>query len=480
MKFSHFRRLIVATSILLMICTLGTVRRVLFNTAATTNVSSGSMEDNANYLQYQYSKRPDSLVLNKMVKAKRRWWAKNHEGEKNNVEVYREGVVESDVDQQQVITNGQSTKQQKTSQEVDVSQQQASESDAQQVVDSAIHIISNASHQILDNVQVPVIVQTGEDGSLLIKLPPPNMGRGQSNRDRQQKKEEEQPTSGSSNVINSNLDPLQSSTETTAGDDDTVYIKLPYESQQRRALSDTIKQEVDPPLRGAAIHDHPNLKRRPLAPFELHNASNNNVRHTSHKSHLSIHAHQEHHPGVLDTLRSEFRSWMKKHGKKYGSSDEQERRFHSWKRNHFRISEKNERHGPCKLTGKAVFGHNLFSDLDPEEFQDRYLTGYRGPRIDDSEGRPYSADKNVGRRFKLEEMEPPYSAMTVHPTIQRKLEEQNSSVNGANNLDDYKSKYYQYKKKFANDCDWWDVSCMLRWIFGYQVSLVDCYLYIMM
>ena len=171
---------------------------------------------------------------------------------------------------------------------------------------------------------------------------------------------------------------------------------------------------------------------------------------------------------------------MKKHGKKYGSSDEQERRFHTWKRNHFRISEKNERHGPCKLTGKAVFGHNLFSDLDPEEFQDRYLTGYRGPRIDDSEGRPYSADKNVGRRYKLEEMEPPYSAMTVHPTIQRKLEEQNSSVNRANNLDDYKSKYYQYKKKFANDCDWWDVSCMLRWIFGYQVSLVDCYLYIMM
>ncbi len=44
--------------------------------------------------------------------------------------------------------------------------------------------------------------------------------------------------------------------------------------------------------------------------------------------------------------------------------------------------EKNEKHGPCKLTGKAVFGSNHFKDLTTEEFQTQYLTGYSGPHTD--------------------------------------------------------------------------------------------------
>ncbi len=45
--------------------------------------------------------------------------------------------------------------------------------------------------------------------------------------------------------------------------------------------------------------------------------------------------------------------------------------------------EKNEKHGPCKLTGKQVFGSNHFKDLSPEEFKAKYLTGYNGPKVDE-------------------------------------------------------------------------------------------------
>ena len=45
--------------------------------------------------------------------------------------------------------------------------------------------------------------------------------------------------------------------------------------------------------------------------------------------------------------------------------------------------EKNEQHGPCKLTGNAVFGSNHFKDLTHEEFKAKYLTGYTGPKTDE-------------------------------------------------------------------------------------------------
>jgi len=122
------------------------------------------------------------------------------------------------------------------------------------------------------------------------------------------------------------------------------------------------------------------------------------------------------------------------------------------------------------MTGKAVFGHNIFSDLEPEEFQNKYLTGYRGPQVHDHEAKVFrmgqSSSRGITRRYKSEEMEPP-SFVSIHPSIQRKLEEEDVFTYGTN-LDDYKSKYYQYRNKFANDCDWWDVSCMLQWMFGYQ------------
>ena len=49
----------------------------------------------------------------------------------------------------------------------------------------------------------------------------------------------------------------------------------------------------------------------------------------------------------------------------------------------YRTIAKNEQHGPCKLTGKAVFGSNHFKDLTPEEFRNKHLTGYTGPKTDE-------------------------------------------------------------------------------------------------
>ena len=39
------------------------------------------------------------------------------------------------------------------------------------------------------------------------------------------------------------------------------------------------------------------------------------------------------------------------------------------------IKEKNKKHGPCRMTGNAVFGHSLFSDIEPIEFQSIFSTG---------------------------------------------------------------------------------------------------------
>jgi hypothetical protein len=127
------------------------------------------------------------------------------------------------------------------------------------------------------------------------------------------------------------------------------------------------------------------------------------------------------------------------------------------------------------MTGKAVFGHNMFSDLEPEEFQDRFLTGYRGPQVHDQDDKPTSKEAGplgVTRRYKKSgHMEPPED-VTIHLAIQRKLEEhiseQEDTPASGIDLAEYRSKFYKYKKKYGIDCPWYDVSCMLRWIFGYQ------------
>ena len=83
----------------------------------------------------------------------------------------------------------------------------------------------------------------------------------------------------------------------------------------------------------------------------------------------------DHHRG-LSHLLEPFNEWIAHHKRNYGSEKERQHRFHIWAQNHINIQKKNERHGPCKLTGQPIFGSNHFQDLTDEEFQEQFLTGY--------------------------------------------------------------------------------------------------------
>jgi hypothetical protein len=160
------------------------------------------------------------------------------------------------------------------------------------------------------------------------------------------------------------------------------------------------------------------------------------------------------------------------------------------------------------MTGKAVFGHNLFSDLDPEEFQSKFLTGYRGPRHSSTSS---SSSSSGGGSATIDALQQSYfrdtkrvaespspitgtSLIKRHPSIQRKLDEvitkygaggfeeegsssNNSQLHGTKFQSNYGSRcntwwdiscYRNNGVKWSNGCQWWDVSCVLRYIFGYQ------------
>lgn len=138
------------------------------------------------------------------------------------------------------------------------------------------------------------------------------------------------------------------------------------------------------------------------------------------------------------------------------------------------------------MTGKAVFGHNLFSDLAPEEFQSRFLTGYRGPRGGHQNKNGKDRNKNhkgthshayfreTRRNTKSNERDPPPAASVKrHPDIQRKLEEHTAMYGGSGIGTDSDSPHSRlhgakYQSNYLHGCSWWDVSCLLRWVFGYQ------------
>jgi len=107
------------------------------------------------------------------------------------------------------------------------------------------------------------------------------------------------------------------------------------------------------------------------------------------------------HESMIRQLRDEFHGWAKNHQREYSTKAEKEKRFHIWKENHFRTMDKNEAHGPCKLTGNDVFGSNHFKDLSPEEFQSKYLTGYSGPHTDQmpsNNRRQLRSDQHVSKK----------------------------------------------------------------------------------
>eukprot|EP00536_Pseudo-nitzschia_multiseries_P008600 jgi/Psemu1/198479/e_gw1.220.24.1 len=136
--------------------------------------------------------------------------------------------------------------------------------------------------------------------------------------------------------------------------------------------------------------------------------------------------HNQHHPVASDSnshqylsnLRQEFEDWVRHHSKSYHSVEEKEQRFHIWSQNHHRTSEKNKRHGLCTLTKQHVFGSNHFKDLAPEEFQAKFLTGYKGAFTDVLEEKQQALSPSVRKLRKdsgiqfgiIGTMEPKYDA----------------------------------------------------------------------
>jgi Cathepsin propeptide inhibitor domain (I29) len=178
-------------------------------------------------------------------------------------------------------------------------------------------------------------------------------------------------------------------------------------------------------------------------------------------------------------LRSEFDAWMKHHKKQYKDDHETETRFHVWSLNHRRTQEKNDRHGPCQMTGKAVFGSNHFKDLTQEEFMAQHLTGYTGPRTD-LEPKNHQSSGVLG----------PHIPTARHPDIHRRITEMNaknwwskfttdgndsdSDAASGNGGSHWWSSYtysnsdssISYTSSSSPNCDWYDVSCLLQYIFS--------------
>ena len=337
-----------------------------------------------------------------------------------------------------------------------------------------------------------VIVQTKEDGTVLIKLPPPpplqqqqvnaNVGQQQANRLNLKepemglkepistkelhplgstKEKELHPLSSTAKEENP-VTLLESSSLGSINDgEETMYIKLPYEKEEptRRTLSE--KEQLEPlPLQSSTKHHH---TFHPPLPFESNH----------HKK------KQEEHPGMVKELKNEFTSWMTKHDKTYNTHEEKEHRFSIWRKNHVRIKEKNLKHGPCSLTGKSVFGHNLFSDLEPEEFQSKFLTGYKGPRHDHHKKKSKSHFRDgapsEGHLTPLAAGASP--SINRHPSIQRKLDEHianygTTSITAATSDGNNSNRLHgenKYQTKYYYGCVWWEVGCYLRKIFGYSM-----------
>ena len=158
----------------------------------------------------------------------------------------------------------------------------------------------------------------------------------------------------------------------------------------------------------------------------------------------------------LKDLRQEFESWILHHGKAYHSDAEKEHRFSIWAKNHQRTAEKNAKHGPCKLTKQHVFGSNEFKDLAPEEFQSKFLTGYKGAFTDELE-KKHQELSPAARRARSESgvgkvLDPQIHKVKIHESVverQRHL--------GA-----------EFQPHLATTsslhCDWFDLSCVLRFI----------------
>ena len=206
------------------------------------------------------------------------------------------------------------------------------------------------------------------------------------------------------------------------------------------------------------------------------------------------------------TLEEQFADWANRHRRRYSSEAERMTRFQIWSDNHARTISKNLKHGPCKFLKKNVFGDTHFKDLSPKEFQQRFLTGYKGPKSTLMDPKAPTAKTSRGNKMTHEYMKQYKNPLHVprHASLQTayrnhwmkhtnaiqssssaKLTEEESSSspswfmsltsalvsaifeadmsysNGNNNNGNEAA-----NTSYPSSCTWWNLVCLLRWLFG--------------
>ena len=152
--------------------------------------------------------------------------------------------------------------------------------------------------------------------------------------------------------------------------------------------------------------------------------------------------------------------------------------------------ELNERHGPCQMTGKAVFGDNHFKDLTKEEFAQKFPTGYTGPRAEEvPKHRLHRTDEAMERKLREEikkargtssvvgrrrkSVRPSFHRVKRHPSVQKRYLEFVAVAADAGGVSTGKAGYQQTNHHEADPyggftivgCKWYDFSCLLRYVF---------------
>eukprot|EP00977_Amphora_coffeiformis_P009401 scaffold2179_cov165-Amphora_coffeaeformis.AAC.5 len=161
-----------------------------------------------------------------------------------------------------------------------------------------------------------------------------------------------------------------------------------------------------------------------------------------------IHVQQEHQQHYfqheiphrrLSEWQEAFESWAQHHDKTYETEEERHYRLKVWMENHRRTARKNEKHGPCPITQRPVFGNsNHFQDLTHEEFKSQFLNAQRKPRKLQS---PHNAG-TLG----------PHVATKRHVDIHHRIAQQQEE-----------KRHVRPRTQKAYSCKWYDVSCNLRY-----------------
>ena len=349
---------------------------------------ASSHDDNSSIANNNNNNNPTDISL-KIKEAKRHWWNK-----KNKNDIGSTGTTTSQV-------NGKKT----TGDDTVISSQSAAASTTTDGDSSSVAIDGVGSNGN-NNDSSPstnagsggsVVVQTREDGTILIKLPPPHMHL-------------EQPDVTA--TVSAMIDEQQHHPSYTldglngGGDDETMYIKLPYSPPQQQQmkpeqliLHDTredendgninhvlvdlwknkaspggddlrsayqdyltetkkysipttegttlTKREIEPPLRGAAPQEfvsvskeeeHVGLRQfsRPLPLVEDEVEHHISTFGAIKHHHTNKRRHADDGGRMLHELRNEFDTWASRHSKTYATKHEKEHRFNIWMKNHNR------------------------------------------------------------------------------------------------------------------------------------------------